>query len=98
MSERLYILDFRSSCPDWRVLMILRLTYTLQYEDLNYSQKMSQVWDCHQDIIPIGLTLALRVSFSGQIWMNIYAALVKIHEFSMAAQVRGKEHIVFYIS
>jgi len=38
LRERLYVLDFRSSCPDWRVFLIHRLTYTLQYEDLNHSR------------------------------------------------------------
>jgi len=38
LRERLYVLDFRSSCPDWWVFLIHRLTYTLNYEDLNYSR------------------------------------------------------------
>jgi len=38
LRERLYVLDFRSSCPNLRVFLIHRLTYIPKYEDLNYSR------------------------------------------------------------
>ena len=64
MSEHLYVLDFRSSCPDWQVFIYFQvdLLDTLKYEVLNYSRKISQVWDFHQKFIPVGLTLVLSVS------------------------------------
>jgi len=43
VSERLYVLDFRSSYADRRVFLILRFTYIFKYEDLNCSRKRSKV-------------------------------------------------------
>ena len=43
VSQHLYVLDFRSSCPDWQAFLILRLIYTFHYEDLNDSRKIYRV-------------------------------------------------------